>query len=322
MQWWCAVQEGVVWNWSWQPYPGVWLFVLLLAAGYLRLVRRRGEGEQEPGSRYRLAAAAGIFSLWAALDWPLGPLGAGYLASVHMVQYLLIAVIGPSLLLVGVPPAAWERLERNESAVRWLRAATWPPLAVLAFAGVAIVTHLPSVVDPLMRSQLGSFGIDLAWFLTGIAFWMVMSRRERSVTSNLVTVAAAALIPLVMGSRSLFELGGLPELAVISAVCFGYFFGTMFYVKTIIRERGHLSWVVASVAWHLLWTVIAIFLPVEGNWLLVMFFAAITVRAFLVPWLGPMRGRNVRARTIGIWEMVTSLVLAAVFTVVLMGATT
>ncbi len=158
--------------------------------------------------------------------------------------------------------------------------------------------------------------------LTGIAFWMVMSRRERSVTSNLVTVAAAALIPLVMGSRSLFELGGLPELAVISAVCFGYFFGTMFYVKTIIRERGHLSWVVASVAWHLLWTVIAIFLPVEGNWLLVMFFAAITVRAFLVPWLGPMRGRNVRARTIGIWEMVTSLVLAAVFTVVLMGATT
>lgn len=171
MQWWCAVQEGVVWSWSWQPYPGVWLFVLLLAAGYLRLVRRRGEGEQEPGSRYRLAAAAGIFSLWAALDWPLGPLGAGYLASVHMVQYLLIAVIGPSLLLVGVPPAAWERLERNESAVRWLRAATWPPLAVLAFAGVAIVTHLPSVVDPLMRSQLGSFGIDLAWFLTGIAFW-------------------------------------------------------------------------------------------------------------------------------------------------------
>lgn len=158
--------------------------------------------------------------------------------------------------------------------------------------------------------------------LTAIAFWMVMSRRERSVVSNLVTVLAAALIPLVMGSRTVFELDGLPELAVVSAVCFGYFFGTMFYVKTIIRERGHLSWVVASVVWHLLWTVIAIFLPVPHNWLLVVFFAAITIRAFLVAMLGPMRGRNIRARTIGIWEVVTSLFLAAAFVVVLMGATT
>lgn len=171
MQWWCAVQEGVVWSWEWQAYPGVWLFIGLLIAGYVRLTRRVGDEEPTAGSGHRLAAAAGIFSLWAALDWPIGPLGAGYLASVHMVQYLLIAVIGPSLLLAGVPPAAWDRLARREGVVQIVRLVTAPPLAVLLFAGTAIITHLPSVVDPMMRSQFGSFGLDLTWFVTGLIFW-------------------------------------------------------------------------------------------------------------------------------------------------------
>lgn len=185
----------------------------------------------------------------------------------------------------------------------------------LSVAGVFAVGLL------LLEPQWWTWGLVFGP-LTAIAFWMVLSRRERSVTSNFVTILAASLIPLVMGSRSLFDLGGLPELAVVSAVCFGYFFGTVFYVKTLIRERGHLSWVVASVVWHLLWAMIAVFLPVPHNWLLVAFFAATGIRALLVPMLGPMRGRNVRARTIGIWEMITSVFLAAAFVVVLLGATT
>ena len=31
----------------------------------------------------------GVAILWGATDWPMGALGAGYLASVHMAQYLL-----------------------------------------------------------------------------------------------------------------------------------------------------------------------------------------------------------------------------------------
>lgn len=202
----------------------------------------------------------------------------------------------------------------------WLKSRRKPrflksTVTYLALAGVLAVVLL--LLEPAWWTWGLVFGP-----LTGIAFWMVVSRRERSITSNLATILAASLTPLVMGSRSLFDLGGLPELAVVAAVCFGYFFGTVFYVKTLIRERGHMSWVEASGVWHLLWVVIAIFLPVPHNWLLVVFFMAIAIRAFLVPMLGPMRGRNVAARTIGIWEMITSLFLAAVFVVVLLGATT
>ena len=33
--------------------------------------------------------ALGVFSVWGAIDWPIGTLGSGYLLSVHEVQYLL-----------------------------------------------------------------------------------------------------------------------------------------------------------------------------------------------------------------------------------------
>jgi cytochrome c oxidase assembly factor CtaG len=174
MQWWCSAQ-GVAWDWSWQPYPGVWLFVLAVAGLYVR-IRRSGDAAADEDSprmrRWRTAAGvAGIVVLWLALDWPVGALGAGYLASVHMAQYLLIALAAPALLLLGVPPAAYERLARRPVLGGGIRQATRPAVALLVFIAVTLVTHVPGVVDTLMRSQTGSFAIDAAWLLAGLLFW-------------------------------------------------------------------------------------------------------------------------------------------------------
>ena len=111
MQWWCAAQ-GEVWEWAWRPYPGVWIFMLLLATGYLRLRKHAAERIQAAGQEARRGSAAaglaGLAFLWIALDWPIGALGAGYLASVHMFQYLLIALVAPPLLAgeLGQPARA------------------------------------------------------------------------------------------------------------------------------------------------------------------------------------------------------------------------
>ena len=94
MQWWGSAQ-GLAWSWTWRPYVGVWILVGLLVAWYVRLARR--SGGVTPGRRW--VFAGGVASLWIALDWPLGALAAGYLASVHMVQFLLVALIAPPLLL-------------------------------------------------------------------------------------------------------------------------------------------------------------------------------------------------------------------------------
>src|SRR5690606_2268822 len=52
-----------------------------------------------------------------------------------------------------------------------LRRLTHPGVAVLVFNAVAIVTHIPGVVDTLMATQAGSFVFDLAWLLAALLFW-------------------------------------------------------------------------------------------------------------------------------------------------------
>lgn len=167
MQWWCAAQ-GVPWTWQWQAYPGVWIFVLGLAAGYRGLRKRYPESDRP---RFRAwMAGLGILALWVALDWPVGALGAGYLASLHMVQYLLIALVAPPLLLMGLPRGVYAALGRGP-LLPVLRVVSHPIAAVLVFVSLMAWTHWPPVVDTLMVTQLGSFFLDLVWLVSGVVFW-------------------------------------------------------------------------------------------------------------------------------------------------------
>lgn len=196
-QWWCAAQTAA-WEWAWRPYPGVWIFIALLAVCYGALLRRaeRMTGEAAGGARVA-SFAAGLLFLWLALDWPIGALGAGYLASVHMVQFLLIGMIAPPLLLWGLPPAgltAWlegdaaraaegtgedrdlpgtggAAVARAPRLAAVLRFVTHPIVALVTFNAIVGATHTAAVNDTLMVSQLGSFAIDIAWLAGGLIFW-------------------------------------------------------------------------------------------------------------------------------------------------------
>ena len=41
--------------------------------------------------------------LWLTLDWPVGPLGTGYLAWVHALQFVSLGMVVPPLLLNALP---------------------------------------------------------------------------------------------------------------------------------------------------------------------------------------------------------------------------
>ena len=168
MTWWCSAR-GTTWEWTWQPYPGVWLFIGLLAAAYLVAARRMGARPVD--GRRRAAFFGGLFVLWLALDWPIGALGAGYLASVHMAQFLMIALLAPPLMLLGLPRTAYARLAEKRRILAVLRFITHPLVALAVFAVVVYWTHLPGVVDALMVTQAGSFLLDLAWLVGGFVFW-------------------------------------------------------------------------------------------------------------------------------------------------------
>jgi putative membrane protein len=170
MRFWCSAQ-GVAWTWTWQPYVGVWVMVLALGIAYARLVRRSSGAWPALRSGRTWSFGAGLLALWVALDWPVGALAAGYLASVHMIQFLLVGLVGPALLLLGVPEPAWENLVRRGRLVAILRRATHPVAAFLIFNLGLVLTHWPLVVDGLMSSQAGSFLIDMLWILGGTIMW-------------------------------------------------------------------------------------------------------------------------------------------------------
>jgi cytochrome c oxidase assembly factor CtaG len=168
MTWWCSARGGP-WDWSWQAYPGVWLLVALLAGFYL-WQRARLPAEADTGHR-GLAFTAGLVVLWGAADWPLGPLGAGYLVSVHAGQYLLLSMVVPPLLLYGLPPAMLRSWLERPRLYGLARVLTRPLVAFAIFNVVLVATHLPAVVDTVKVTQFGSFAVDMAWLGAGILFW-------------------------------------------------------------------------------------------------------------------------------------------------------
>ncbi len=173
LQWWCSAQTAA-WTWSPRPFPGVWLLVALLVGVYWLLRRFAGEPANESDrSRDRKGKWAwfgGVVVLWIALDWPVGALS-GYLASAHMLQYLLTVLAAPPLLLLGVPVGAWRRMASSSVAVRVIRFLTHPLIALAIFQLVLLYTHVPSVVDSLMVTPSGSFAIDTLWLTAGLVFW-------------------------------------------------------------------------------------------------------------------------------------------------------
>ncbi len=181
MQWWCAATD-TAWSWRWQAYPGVWLFVAALGLFYARLLARAEPGDVFTKRQRGWWAGAGILLLWIALDWPVGALGAGYLASVHMVQFLLIGVAAPPLLLLGIPRAPLERWVARRGVNGTMRVLGYPIVSMAIFVSMMAFTHWPPVVDTLMATQLGSFALDMMWLVAGLIFWwpVAVSLPERS----------------------------------------------------------------------------------------------------------------------------------------------
>lgn len=179
MQWWCSAL-GVQWTWTWRAYPGVWLFVIatIVALGWISgpgAWKRASAGE-------RVAFVSGALLLWTSLDWPLGPIAAGYLVSAHAFQFLVETMVAAPLLLVATRTAFGTRMAMSAQLaaegvtapsrlVGLGRLLVHPLVAAIVFNVIVAATHVPSVVDGLMPSPGGAFIIDSAWFFSGVVFW-------------------------------------------------------------------------------------------------------------------------------------------------------
>jgi putative membrane protein len=187
---------------------------------YGRAVRRR-EG---PVDRKKLAQfLGGMTVFWLATDWPLGTLGAGYLASAHMTQFLLYTLVAAPLILLGTPEWMARGLARRlriERGTVWLGQSL--VVAAITYNTVLLTTHAPGTVELLRNSQLGSFFMDVLWILAGLILWLPVisplpEGRARSTWGKMaylfVTTSVVAVIPASFLTFTRVPIYGIYELA-------------------------------------------------------------------------------------------------------------
>lgn len=180
---------------------------------------------------------------------------------------------------------------------------------LLTYGGATVVAGVGALL--LTGPALPWWALPYA-LLLGVAGWLIANGRERSLTSGLLTTAAASGLVLVtahpdptpvVAGRAGVEVG-------LAVLAWAYFAGTVFSVKALIRERRNDRFRQVSIGYHVAITLASLILMIRGQlaWPWSMFFAATTARAVVLPAL-QSRGRRLTPALIGVVEIVFSLVL-------------
>lgn len=143
--------------------------VLLYAAGWRR-ARRRGERHPPPVWRAMLFAG-GILTILIALVSPLDSLG-DQLMVMHMVQHMLLLDVAPILLILGLTKVLLRPVTRRVQAIE-RRAGFFahPAFAVIFYAAVLWLWHLPALYDKAQGNSLLHAFEHLFFFAAGSLYW-------------------------------------------------------------------------------------------------------------------------------------------------------
>src|SRR5438105_2464632 len=160
-------------NASWSFEPGVLLVVLAVAALYLRRwLGARASGEPHRPGLGRLALfACGLLAVLAALISPIDVLGQ-QLMLMHMVQHILLLDIAPILMILGLTKVllrpATRRLQRIERRAGLL---AHPAFAVIAYAGLMWLWHIPAMYDLALRHAAIHALEHVCFAAAGTLYW-------------------------------------------------------------------------------------------------------------------------------------------------------
>lgn len=204
----------------------------------------------------------------AGFRWPdlplLGAWLGGYLASYFVFQ--------------AVKSRRWRR--HRDQLLLW-GAVTIPLLVVVLVARPRLLLYAPAYAA-----------------LVAVNAFFAARRRERALLNDVALVVQSCLMVFVVAT-----VAGTPPRAVVGAflLCLAYFLGTVFYVKTMIRERESRTYRRLSIGYHAAALAAVAWL---GPWV-VAFFAWLLLRAALLP------GRSLSPKRVGLVEMVNCLLLLA-----------
>lgn len=217
--WWCASKPGQVWTWRYTPFIGVWLVAAAFIGTYLLAHRRAGQALDPKRARNFIL---GVVAVFIVSEWPIGQIGAGYMATVQILRYVVYTFVAAPLLISGLPLwliDRWWPLGTRRG--RMLGLLTSWPIALIIFNVVLFGTHLPVVIDTFKVTQAGSFTLDVLHLSAALIWWWPAIRREKlrnaieepSRAFYLFASSVLMFVPAAFLTFSPLPLYGLYELA-------------------------------------------------------------------------------------------------------------
>ncbi len=166
------------WNWE----PSILIGTVLITGLYLYAIgplRKRYYPDEPVKTGQTVSFLLGMFFMFLSLVSPLDELGDSYLFSAHMVQHLVLTVVGPPLLVIGTPGWFIKPLVRNKIAFRVAKALTYPAVAFVLYNVDFWLWHAP----PLYNATLENQNIHILEHLTFIVFgilnwWPIFSQSK------------------------------------------------------------------------------------------------------------------------------------------------
>ncbi|HNM97075.1 MAG TPA: YwiC-like family protein, partial [Marmoricola sp.] len=188
---------------------------------------------------------------------------------------------GPRVISTGggafINEKTRKQIERGGISL-WLKAnrrPKWfPPVRAYSIAAT-LLGALTLLLDPGLITWAPWFVVPL-----GVGLWAASRRRDRDLLAGIATVGGACMMTVVAYAAG---FGSAPERAwLLALVQLLYFAGTVFYVKSVIRERGNRTFLWISMGYHVAAAVVAAVLA----WPLGLVFGLLAVRSALIPRLG------------------------------------
>ncbi len=221
-----------LWTVVLDPVP--WIGSIVALAGYGLLVRRVNRTHpRTPVPAWRVAAwVAGVLVIWVALASAIDAY-ADELLTVHMVQHLLLSMIGPPLLALGAPVTVALQASTPGVRRRWLlpvlhshavRILAAPVVAWSLFTLVMWFAHFSPLYEAALEDPTIHVLEHALFVATGILFWW--------------PVIGADPTPRRMGhgGRFVYLLAQMPVNAAVGLAI--YFAPSVLYAHYATTERG------------------------------------------------------------------------------------
>lgn len=199
------------WLTQWNLDPTILIGTALITGLYLYAIgplRKRHNFERaRPGQIFSFLL--GVFLMFLALVSPLDELGDSYLFSAHMLQHLVLTIVGPPLLVAGTPEWFLKPVVGNRITFSVAKALTYPAVAFTLYNFDFWLWHAPPLYNATLENEAIHILEHMTFIIFGILNWWPMFSPSKDLPR------------LSIGGQILYLfLSGMPSVALGAGLTF------------------------------------------------------------------------------------------------------